>query len=166
MLAIIPVPATPDPLQEQARTLFRLYAQFLLDTHSCGTHVPKLEQEILTLPAAYAEHGGEVLLAIPEDEPELQPAGCISYRTAPGDSFGQSCEIKRLFVLPAFRGRHIAEKLVLATLERGAARNFTRAILDTDAATMPAALALYLRLGFHEYKPAAANLTFLHKHIS
>jgi hypothetical protein len=34
-------------------------------------------------------------------------------------------------------------------------------ILDTDTSTMPAAHALYLKLGFREYRPVDGNLTFL-----
>ena len=144
-------------MREHARGLLRAYGQFLLDTGSCSTHIPRLEQEIATLPTAYTARGGELLLVLVDEE----PAACIAYRSAVEDTSGNSCEIKRLFVLPAFRGHGLARRLVAETLGFAASRGFTRAILDTDAATMPAAMALYRSLGFRRYQSDQGNLSYL-----
>jgi carbonic anhydrase len=155
MPVIVPVHPTPQtPRLDQARELFRLYYQFLRETKSCGTHLPRLDDEIATLPTAYTSRDGEVLLALVDDE----PAACIASRAVESDP--SSCDIKRLFVHPGFRGHGLARLLVLDVLARATARNFTRAILDTDTTTMRAAHALYLALGFREYADLD-NLTYL-----
>jgi len=140
-------------LAEEARTLFREYRLFLEDTHSCASHIPTLHGEIAELPAPYADFGGNVLLARVDGE----AAGCIAYRAAAGDA----CEIKRLFVRPRFRGLGLARQLVVAAMGQAQARGYRRAILDTDAETMPAALSLYLSLGFRPYRAECGNLSFL-----
>jgi len=158
MIQLESIPESPpSPLHEQARALFGLYYQFLQETKSCGTHLPKLDAETAALPTPYTSQKGELLLALVDGE----PAACIAYRTAAEDPSGSSCEIKRLFVLPEFRGHGLARRLVAEALARAASRGFTRAILDTDAATMPAALALYLSMGFRHYTQDQGNLSFL-----
>jgi GNAT superfamily N-acetyltransferase len=158
MTIIVSVPASPsDPLNVHARKLFRQYAQFLVETGSCGSHMPRLAEETASLPEPYTSRGGGLLLALVDG----QPAACIAFRTAGEDPSGQSCEIKRLFVLPECRGHGLARRLVAKALAQARARHFTRAILDTDADTMPAALALYLSLGFRPYQPQQENLSFL-----
>jgi GNAT superfamily N-acetyltransferase len=147
-----------SPLGDQARELFRLYYEFLQSTQSCGSHLPKLDDEIAALPTAYTTQNGEVLLAFVKDI----PAACIAYRAVvPGNQDDpQTCDIKRLFVHPSFRGHGLSRILVAEVLTRARARNYTRAILDTDTTTMPAAHALYLALGFREYR-REDNLTYL-----
>ncbi len=139
---------------EDAQALFREYREFLEETHSCGSHIPRLEEEIQQLPAPYADFGGDIMMAWVDEA----PAGCIAYRAAP--EF-RVCEIKRLFVRPGFRGLGLARQLVLAAIAKAKARGYTRAILDTDADTMPAAHALYLSLGFRPYMQDQGNLSFL-----
>ena len=158
MLRIEAVPNEASPLAEQARTLFRLYYEFLEATRSCGTHLPKLDEEIKTLPTAYTSNGGEILLALVDD----QPAACIAYRAVPSNNpdAPQTCDVKRLFVHPDYRSQGLSRALISEVLTRAKARNFTRAILDTDTSTMAAAHALYLALGFKEYK-RQDNLTYL-----
>jgi len=148
------VPSEASPLREHASKLFSQYYEFLQETKSCGTHLPNLDDEIATLPTAYTSRGGEVLLAFVDGH----PAACIAYRATDRDP--ATCDIKRLFVHPEFRGHGLARMLVLEVLARAADRNFTRAILDTDTATMPAAHTLYLDLGFREYT-RKDNLTYL-----
>ena len=65
------------------------------------------------------------------------------------DLGGGACEIKRMYVLPEFRGKGCAREL-LAALE-GAARElgFERARLDTGP-RQPGALRLYRRAGYAE----------------
>ena len=147
-----------SPLGDQARELFRLYYEFLQSTQSCGSHPPKLDDEIATLPTAYTTQNGEVLLALVENI----AAACMAYRAVvPGNQDDpQTCDIKRLFVHPNFRGHGLSRILVAEVITRAKARNFTRAILDTDTKTMPAAHALYLALGFREYR-REDNLAYL-----
>lgn len=60
-----------------------------------------------------------------------------------------TAEMKRLYVLPAYRRRGIAT-LIMTTLEQdAAAAGFRHFILETARTTMDSA-ALYLSLGYHE----------------
>jgi putative acetyltransferase len=138
-----------------AQSLFHEYGQWLRDTQSCGTNYPNLDAEIASMPAAYTSRNGEVLLALMDG----QPTACIAYRAQPGTP--AECEIKRLYVRPAFQGRGLARALIAEALTRAAARHFTRAILDTDTSTMPAAHALYLSLSFREYAPRQGSVAYL-----
>jgi GNAT superfamily N-acetyltransferase len=161
MTEILSVPRPPSPLQSRAVALFQTYGDFLRTTHACGyfnyTH---FLEEIATLPAPYTEHNGELLLA----QVDAAPAACIAYRAAPQEG-PQTCEIKRLFVLPAFRGHGLARQLITEVLTRVAARTFTRAILDTDTAHMPGAFELYTQFGFQPYKPNQGDIAFLDRKL-
>jgi len=156
MLRIESVQSGAMPL-DQARALFREYNQFLRETKSCGTNPPDLDHETAALPIPYSGRNGEVLLALIHGV----PAACIAYRAFARDPTGNTCEIKRLFVRPGFRGQNLARTLIADVLTRAAARNFTRAVLDTDVTTMAGAHALYLSLGFREYARDDHNLAFL-----
>jgi GNAT superfamily N-acetyltransferase len=152
-------PTSPPAIIDHARDLFCLYYEFLVSTQSCGAHLPKLDDEIATLPTAYTSQNGEVMLAFVDDK----PAACIAYRATPDDP--ATADIKRLFVHPDFRGHSLSRALVAEAMTRARARNYTRAILDTDTTTMQAAHALYLALGFTEYK-REDNLTYLELHLT
>ena len=68
---------------------------------------------------------------------------------------GETCEVKRMFVEPAYRKRGIARALMLRLLERARERGYRRVRLGT-LHTMTAAQALYRDLGFVEiprYRP-------------
>ena len=151
MPTIISVASDPTA----AQSLFREYDQWLRATRSCGANFPVLDAEIASMPTAYTGRNGEVLLAHIDD----QPAACIAYRALTHTP--TECEIKRLYVRPAFQGRGIARTLVAEALARASTRYYTRAILDTDTSTMPGAHALYLSLGFREYAPRQGSLAYL-----
>ena len=72
------------------------------------------------------------------------PVGCGALK--PYDS--RRMEIKRMFVVPAYRGRGIAS-LVLAELEKWTAElSYAGCILETGL-KQPVAMALYQKNGFH-----------------
>ena len=136
--------------QSSARLLFGAYADFLrsLEDHAAFDFA-RFEDEIATLPSAYTDRNGEVLLA----QSDSIAAGCIAYRESSEGAAVRSCELKRLFVLPNFRGRNLGKKLVLSALARATSRGFTRAVLDTDRTSMPTAYRAYVQAGFQEYSP-------------
>jgi ribosomal protein S18 acetylase RimI-like enzyme len=149
---IDPVDAELAPI---AKALVLEYAAFLRVANACGTpDFVKFEEEIAALPEPYAGRGGEVLLL----RVDGVAAGCIAYR-----AIADGCEIKRLYVAPAFRSRGLARKLVVEAMARAAARGYTRAELDTDLGNMAEAYRLYLSLGFREFKERAGDLAFLER---
>lgn len=159
MLRIEAIPNEASPLAEQARALFRLYSDFLRDKLACGTfNFAKFDEEIAALPTPYASLNGEVILALIDDV----PAAVISYRAADRP---QTCEIKRLYVHPDFRGQRLSRTLVNLALDRARSRNFTHAILDTDTINMSEAHALYQSLGFVEYTRNEHHLAFLERSL-
>jgi len=154
-----------SPEVEPARALFAHYRDFLETIAS--THCfdfARYTEEIATLPAAYTGLNGELLLALSNDT----AVACTAFRgvlTEPPTT----CEIKRLFVLPEYRGQGIARTLIAEALKRASSRGFTRAILDTDIVSMPAAYATYRTFGFTEYTPTGSHppsLRFLERAIA
>ncbi len=97
------------------------------------------ETELAELPGRYAPPAGGLWLAVNGD----QPAGCAAFR--PID--GETCEMKRLYVRPTFRGhalgRRLAERIIVAAREAG----HRRICLDTMP-SMVEAIRLYESLGF------------------
>jgi ribosomal protein S18 acetylase RimI-like enzyme len=129
---------------EMIRTLFLEYAQSL-DFNLC---FQSFDEELASLPGKYAEPEGKLLIAIVDD----QPAGCIAMRKLDNET----CEMKRLWVQPPFRGRGIGEALVRSVMAL-AKPNYKKMRLDTVASSMASAVKLYKALGFHEIKPYTHN---------
>lgn len=60
------------------------------------------------------------------------------------------CEVKRLWLLPAFHGQGLGYRMMLALLELARARGYTTARLETAPLLQPRAYAFYHRLGFQD----------------
>jgi ribosomal protein S18 acetylase RimI-like enzyme len=107
-----------------------------------------VDDELAALPGAYARPGGVVLLARCDGE----AAGAIAYRMVePG-----VCEMKRLYVRPAFRGRGLGRELAKELIEDARGNDYRTMLLDT-LASMSAARALYRDLGFAPVAPYYDN---------
>jgi len=116
-------------------SLFREYIASLAE--DIGFQNP--ETELAGLPGKYTRPGGVVLIAWDGTE----PAGAIAYRMfEPG-----VCEMKRLYVRPAFRGRDLGRELANELIEHARGRGYRTMLLDTLASMQPAR-ALYRDLGF------------------
>jgi putative acetyltransferase len=136
-----------------ARQLFEEYASWL-EISLCFQNFDK---ELAGLPGDYTLPRGRLLLAI-EDE---QLAGCVALRPLSD----RACEMKRLYVRPAFRGRGLGQKLVATVLDAAREIGYERMLLDTLPGKMDQALAMYRRLGFKEieayYDNPVEGVTFM-----
>jgi putative acetyltransferase len=108
-------------------------------------------EELAQLPGEYAHPWGRLFLAF-DDKDDKQVAGCGALRRINADT----CEMKRFYVRPAFRGKGLGRELIHALI--GAAREigYARMRLDT-LPSMTTAIALYRALGFREIPPYWAN---------
>ncbi|MCW5766121.1 MAG: GNAT family N-acetyltransferase [Phycisphaeraceae bacterium] len=136
--------ADSGPRLEQARTLFAEYARVIEPLAGCSLQYQKFDAELATLPGLYARPRGRMLIVLADG----QPAGCIALRPLPALGPG-ACEMKRMYVRPAFRGRGIGRMLAARLLTEAAAAGYSIMKLDTSS-TMHEAMGLYRSLGFVE----------------
>jgi putative acetyltransferase len=133
----------PDD-RSSVEALFREYVTSLAEDIS----FQNVDDELAGLPGKYARPGGVVLIAWEDGV----PAGAVAYRMfEPG-----VCEMKRLYVRPAFRGRGIARELANELIDDARRRGYRTMLLDT-LASMGGARALYRDLGFVPIAPYYDN---------
>jgi ribosomal protein S18 acetylase RimI-like enzyme len=138
-------PAQTEADVDAVRRLFRAYAGSL-DFDLC---FQDFEAELAALPGDYAPPDGALLLA----EVDGTTAGCVALR--PMDDEGV-CEMKRLYVRPAFRRDGVGRALATAIVDKARALGYTTMRLDT-VESMTAARRLYTSLGFTECDPYYHN---------
>ena len=126
---------------DAVRSLFSEYAgslDFPLDYQG-------FDAELAGLPGKYAPPEGALLLARVDGE----AAGVVALRRLePG-----ICEMKRLYVRPAFTGRALGRALAEGIVQTARERGYRRLRLDTIGAKMQAAVKLYRSMGFVEIAP-------------
>lgn len=129
--------AADDPRLAEARTLLLEYVQSL-DVDLAFQH---LDQELSAFPANYLPPTGALLLA----DHDQRLAGSIAMRRLDEGT----CEMKRLYVRPDFRGLGIGRVLAAAVIEAAKNAGYSRMRLDT-LPSMGDAQRLYGILGFRE----------------
>jgi ribosomal protein S18 acetylase RimI-like enzyme len=155
-LDIAIAPARGD---EELATVARLFREYQI---SIGTDLcfQGFEEELKTLPGLYGPPRGEILMA----RAGRAAAGVVALRPLPsyggarltcgGAGMGAEgtdgvCEMKRLYVRPAFRAAKLGRRLAEAVLAEARRLGYRSIVLDT-LKEMTAAQALYRTLGFSE----------------
>jgi ribosomal protein S18 acetylase RimI-like enzyme len=133
---------------DRVRDLFRRYADEFAAWITESLSFQGFEAELAGLPGRYAPPTGCLLLATDGD----RSAGCVALR----DLGGGTCEMKRFYVAPAYRGRGLGRGLVVEILRRAEVAGYHRMVLDS-LPEMAGALALYRALGFVEAEPYGDN---------
>lgn len=107
------------------------------------------ENELAGLPGLYGPPKGLLLLAVCTNE----AAGCVALReVAP-----LIAEMRRLYVRPRFRGRHLGKTLVKGVIEESRRIGYRKMCLNTIEPLMPIAVAMYRDMGFREIAPYDTN---------
>jgi putative acetyltransferase len=140
-------PTTPA-LVEATRAIFREYAASL-DVDLCFQN---FEGELAALPGEYAPPTGALLLALVDG----RVAGCGALRALHDVDYANACEMKRLYVRPAFRGLGLGRLLAQALFDHALQAGYSTLLLDT-LDDMEAARELYVSLGFEEIPPYYFN---------
>ena len=139
----IVIPADPESL-EITRGIFREYVGSL----DIDQRFQDIEEELAALPGEYAPPHGHLLLAFVDGE----LAGCGALRALTDVDYANSCEMKRLYVRPAFRRFGLGRLLAQALFDEARSVGYSTMLLDT-LDDMGAARGLYASLGFEEVAP-------------
>jgi len=142
------VVADAPPLIDAARQIFREYAQGL----KIDLCFQNFEAELDALPGEYCAPAGQLLLALVDCE----VAACGAMRRLPDVDYANACEMKRLYVRPAFRRFGLGRMLAQSLLDEARRAGYSVVLLDT-LDEMEAARGLYATLGFEEIPPYYFN---------
>ena len=131
-----------------AAGIFRDYAASL----AFDLDFQNFDAELASLPGEYASPSGHLLLAFVDGE----LAGCGALRPCPDTDYANACEMKRVYVRPAFRRIGLGRTIAEALLDEARRAGYSSVLLDT-LDEMEAARELYASLGFVEIPPYYFN---------
>jgi len=145
-IALVSVETLADV--EPVREILREYARSL----AIDLQFQNFEAELAELPGEYAPPSGQLLLAFIGDA----LAGCGGLRALADVDHANACEMKRLYVRPAFRRFGLGRVLAEALLDEARRAGYSTMLLDT-LDEMESARELYATLGFEETAPYYFN---------
>lgn len=131
------VSVSKEAFLEQARELFISYGKW----RNLDAALGDFQKELDELPGKYAEPAGTLLLALENGK----AIGSIAYQQLSPEI----CEMKRMYVLEAYRGKGIGRKLVEKLIAKAQESGYSLMRLDTHP-RMTTAHALYGSMGFYE----------------
>ena len=140
-------PASPAEWGEARLVLCEYAKQLSVDL--CFQH---FDAELAELHVHYGAPQGGFLLAFVDGA----IAGCGGFRALADVDYPNACEMKRLYVSPAFRGLGIGRQLAEAILDAARLAGYDCILLDT-LDDMESARALYDDLGFEDIPPYYFN---------
>lgn len=140
-----PVPA--DRLDDLRDILHEYAASLNIDLCFQG-----FAHESQNLPGEYAQPRGALFIALIDSK----VAGCCALRPLDAVDYPNACEMKRLYVRPAFRGLGLGRRLAEACMDGARLAGYDCILLDT-LDDMEAARTLYQDLGFTEIPPFYHN---------
>lgn len=145
-IELLPPAAEED--WNEARRILREYG----DSLGVDLRFQCFDEEVAQLPEAYGGRGEVFLLGWVDGE----PAACGAVRALNGVDEPAACEMKRLYVRPAFRGFGLGRLMAQTLMERALEAGFSVMYLDT-LSDMAAARELYAGLGFELVEPYYYN---------
>ena len=135
-------PAYQEP--EAIRELLVEYTGMLLEQNPAFAGYLKQQNfaaELDNLQEKYGVPEGRLYLV----RADGAPAGCVAMKKLDA----QRCELKRLYIRPAFRGQGLARRLVERLLTDARSEGYQAMLLDTFP-FLSGAIRLYRTLGFYE----------------
>ena len=121
---------------EVVKKLFTEYSQ-IKGAESCFV---SFDKELSDLDGFY--NGGVLLVGYEES----LPIACIAIKKLDN----QTCEAKRLFIMPEYRGKGYARIMLNTMLERARELGFSEVTFTTKPSVMQIGYGLYIRMGFEE----------------
>ena len=109
-----------------------------------------IDHELTILPTMYGPPSGVLLLV----QAEGDFVGCAALRRIENAT---TCELKRMFLRPTYRGHGMGKGLMEKLLVAARALGYTTMKLDTIGYKMPWAVGLYESYGFRETTPYNHN---------
>ncbi len=131
-------------LVQEVRELFSEYTDMLINGDAAFKQYLEIQnynEELNHLDTKYGLPEGRLYLAYCDDK----LAGCIGIKKIDEEN----CEMKRLYVRPGFRGKHVGSLLVQQIIDDAREIGYRHMLLDT-LPFLQSAVQLYKKYGFYE----------------
>lgn len=133
--------------KDEIKKLFTEYTNMLIETNpqmAIYLEIQNYDDELLHLEKKYGIPDGRLYIAYIDEK----PAGCVALRKLDDTK----CELKRLFVIPEFRGQNLGHILIKQIIDDAKSIGYESLFLDT-LPFLKSAIHLYKSFGFKETEP-------------